>query len=1040
MALSARIGADFSEFTAAIDKVEVKVKTASEIAKNAGRDFDRLVASFDGTKVQRDAQLMVTAIEKLGGAGKLTAAEQAKVNTQVQEAIAKYHALGQQAPPAMQALADATKQAAVHQQSFTDSVLATTVGFVTAQAALAVFHAGYSALKAVLLGSVQAASEEEIALTKLRTALIQQGTAAPSVIAAYEGLARQYERTTVFSDHLLQSTMGTLAVVGGVMPRDMDTALRAVTNLASAFGGEQGLDKATLAVAKAAEGNITGLKRMGVVVDENKYKTEGFSAVLDAINAKFGGQAQALAETYTGRLTQMANAWDAVKEGIGHAIVQNRTVLETIASVTGAVQGNTADLAKNAEVMNLVSDATILLVRGFGLAGSAADLAQLTFQSLRIATEQTLAATANLAIGFLDTFVRVQNLQKFVNPSAWTSGSQQATKDAAAASAWLKGMVKGLDADSLDAIDDSIKYGNALQGLSAKAAALAAQLETTRGKVSALKEGTDSGTDAWNRHTVAVGKVATETEKYAEALVRNSQAASETVEAMRKWEWEVNREVNKALRGTVKEMNDATVATFKLSSALADSVPSAVRDASAALSVFAPAVAKVQTAFEGVYQGGVKISDGSFQARFRAMGAAVADVFRNINSTAGQVAQIATGTMNVWFDTTVTGAQKTAQKMVAAFAGAAAIIGQLFGGSKAGTWAASALGGAAAGAGIGFMFGNVLGAGIGAAIGGIAGLIAGMAATAKSARDADAAATAQIGQLQKQLLTTYGSLTEVDKATKTLGIDLVGAWGDKSQAGLKHFNALLDVFNAKLALSPTWDKASALMEEYKIDINNAGQAIQQLMVTESARALINDWQQWKSLIGDDTAAMEVFAKAAAAQFSTLVQQSAAFGSAIPENMRPMLEFLAASGLLLDANGKAITDIAGITFGTAVQTEQEKLVASLDRLTEALKQLSGVWTSGEAGIQSARAAQIGGLNAEGLPMDYAGAQAAGGDYWVTRPTLFLAGEAGPERATFRPGGGGSSQPIVITVISTLDGREVARNQVRYLPNQLTLAGL
>lgn len=36
------------------------------------------------------------------------------------------------------------------------------------------------------------------------------------------------------------------------------------------------------------------------------------------------------------------------------------------------------------------------------------------------------------------------------------------------------------------------------------------------------------------------------------------------------------------------------------------------------------------------------------------------------------------------------------------------------------------------------------------------------------------------------------------------------------------------------------------------------------------------------------------------------------------------------------------------------------------------------------------------------------QAAGGDYLVTRPTLFLAGEAGPERATFTPqgkGGGG-----------------------------------
>jgi hypothetical protein len=40
-----------------------------------------------------------------------------------------------------------------------------------------------------------------------------------------------------------------------------------------------------------------------------------------------------------------------------------------------------------------------------------------------------------------------------------------------------------------------------------------------------------------------------------------------------------------------------------------------------------------------------------------------------------------------------------------------------------------------------------------------------------------------------------------------------------------------------------------------------------------------------------------------------------------------------------------------------------------------------------------------------PPDYGGAQAAGGDYLVTRPTMFLAGEAGAERVTFRPQGGG-----------------------------------
>ena len=39
----------------------------------------------------------------------------------------------------------------------------------------------------------------------------------------------------------------------------------------------------------------------------------------------------------------------------------------------------------------------------------------------------------------------------------------------------------------------------------------------------------------------------------------------------------------------------------------------------------------------------------------------------------------------------------------------------------------------------------------------------------------------------------------------------------------------------------------------------------------------------------------------------------------------------------------------------------------------------------------------------IPGAWGGAQASGGDYMVTEPTFFLAGEAGPERATFTPSG-------------------------------------
>lgn len=54
--------------------------------------------------------------------------------------------------------------------------------------------------------------------------------------------------------------------------------------------------------------------------------------------------------------------------------------------------------------------------------------------------------------------------------------------------------------------------------------------------------------------------------------------------------------------------------------------------------------------------------------------------------------------------------------------------------------------------------------------------------------------------------------------------------------------------------------------------------------------------------------------------------------------------------------------------------------------------------------------------------------------VNQPTLFLTGEAGPERVNIAPVGasssGGGNRPVMITVVTTLDGREVARSVSRH----------
>src|SRR5690606_36483877 len=67
-------------------------------------------ADFNGSKVIGEATRVANAVEAIGGAARLTAAEKERVNAVLERAIDKYRALGQTAPKALTDLAAQTKQ------------------------------------------------------------------------------------------------------------------------------------------------------------------------------------------------------------------------------------------------------------------------------------------------------------------------------------------------------------------------------------------------------------------------------------------------------------------------------------------------------------------------------------------------------------------------------------------------------------------------------------------------------------------------------------------------------------------------------------------------------------------------------------------------------------------------------------------------------------------------------------------------------------------------------------------------------------------
>lgn len=302
----------------------------------------KIATSLQGDKLIQQAHNVVAAVHSIGGASRLTVAEQERVNDVVSRALEKYAALGRDAPPALHALKAATEQVEAP-TSRVESLLGGVVGevgkmaagFLTAQAVIGGVQSGFRALTAFVSDSVTAYIEADAAQSKLTGALRAQSMAVPSVVSHYRELASEFQRTTAFEDDLITSTQAMLVQIGGVMPSQMQGALTATTDLAAGLGID--LEQATMLVARAAAGHTEALGRYGITVSESALKSEGFGAVLGAVNEKFGGQAQQQVDTYAARLAQMTNTWGDVKEAVGKFLVTNELVTFAFNALAKAV-------------------------------------------------------------------------------------------------------------------------------------------------------------------------------------------------------------------------------------------------------------------------------------------------------------------------------------------------------------------------------------------------------------------------------------------------------------------------------------------------------------------------------------------------------------------------------------------------------------------------------------------------------------------------------------------------------------------------------
>jgi hypothetical protein len=184
------------EVSKPLESIHDRVKSSEAAMKQLGR-------SLSGEQTITQANHIVAAVERMGGASKLTEAEKRKLNHTLEEALAKYRVLGQDAPAAMVQLAADTKRA-----EEPTTALSVAVGTLAAQIATKAASAFTSYGKEALMTSARVETLASVA----RFMGAQAGYSATEIDALAGALQRQGITSAQSYDTIIQLTRANLGL------------------------------------------------------------------------------------------------------------------------------------------------------------------------------------------------------------------------------------------------------------------------------------------------------------------------------------------------------------------------------------------------------------------------------------------------------------------------------------------------------------------------------------------------------------------------------------------------------------------------------------------------------------------------------------------------------------------------------------------------------------------------------------------------------------------------------------------------------------
>ncbi len=244
-------------------------------------------------------------------------------------------------------------------QSFADGVRGKAEQLVNLKTVSLAAGAALAGLGYEMVKAISAASESEAAEKRLTTAL---GFRSQALLDQASAL----QKTTAFEDDAI---VGAQALIAAYVKDEsqIKAATKATLDLAAAKGMD--LQSAAELVAKALGTETNALARQGVEVEGAVGSAQRLESLTTNIARLFGGQAAAQAETFSGKVAQLKNAFDDLQEEIGFVITKNAFVIKAVDVLKKTFEelSNTVN-ANRQYLMELTKSGILTFVDGMGKA------------------------------------------------------------------------------------------------------------------------------------------------------------------------------------------------------------------------------------------------------------------------------------------------------------------------------------------------------------------------------------------------------------------------------------------------------------------------------------------------------------------------------------------------------------------------------------------------------------------------------------------------------------------------------------------------